>query len=85
MTELGTQKSAAASIRLDNQEEVKVEGFLNEAGQKQIRFSIWNQDEMVGRSLTLTEKELVALLEAAIQAGILSPDFIEGLQSFIVI
>lgn len=79
------KKLASASISLGN-EVGKIERLpINEAGQEQIRFSIWSQGKMLHRPLTLTEKELVALLQAAIQEGVLSRDFISALSSIIEI
>jgi hypothetical protein len=77
----GAKKLASASINLGN-EVGKIERLpINEDGQEQIRFSIWRQGKMLHRPLSLTEKELVALLQAAIKEGILSRDFIGELHS----
>lgn len=82
---VGAKKLASASISLGN-EVGKIERLpTKEAGQEQIRFSIWSQGKMLHRPLSLTEKELVALLQAAIQEGILSRDFISELHSVIEI
>ncbi len=72
---------AFASISQGN-EIVKIEKLsVNEAGQEQIRFSIWRQGKMLQRPLSLTQKELVTLLQAAIREGILSRDFTSELHS----
>jgi hypothetical protein len=72
---------AFASITQGN-ELVKIEKLpVNEAGQEQIRFSIWSQGKMLPRPLSLTQKELVTLLQAAIREGILSRDFTSELHS----
>ena len=81
----GAKKLTFASISLGN-EVGKIERLpINEAGQEQIRFSIWSQGKMLHHPLSLTEKELVALLQAAIQEGILSQNFISELHSVIEI
>lgn len=78
---VGAKKLASASIRLGNKVG-KIERLpINEDGQEQIRFSIWSQDKMLQRPLSLTEKELVILLQAAFKEGILSRDFIGALHS----
>jgi len=70
-----------ASISQGN-EIVKIEKLpVNEAGQEQIRFSIWSQGKMRPHPLSLTQKELVTLLQAAIREGILSRDFTSELHS----
>jgi len=70
-----------ASISQGN-EIVKIEKLpVNEAGQEQIRFSIWSQGKMRSHPLSLTQKELVTLLQAAIREGILSRDFTSELHS----
>ena len=77
----GAKKLVSASIRLGN-EVGKIEKLPIDAdGQEQIRFSLWNQDKMLQRPLRLTEKELVALLQAALREGVLSRDFIGELHS----
>jgi hypothetical protein len=82
----GAKKLASASnrstnIRLGN-ELGKIERLPVDAdGQEQIRFSIWSQGKMLHRPLSLTERELVALLQAAIKEGILSRGFIGELHS----
>ena len=45
------------------------------------RFSVWSQGKMLQRPLSLTQKELVNLLQAAIREGILSRDFTSELHS----
>ena len=77
----GSKKLASASISLGN-EVGKIERLpINEDGQEQIRFSIWSRGKMLQRPLSLTEKELVVLLQAAFKEGILSRDFIGELHS----
>ena len=72
---------AFASITQGN-EIVKIEKLpVNEAGQERIRFSVWSQGKMLQRPLSLTQKELVNLLQAAIREGILSRDFTSELHS----
>jgi len=78
----GSNRQAIASIRLAG-EELRVERLqAAENGQEQLRFSIWEQDRMLGDPLLLTEQELISLLQAAIQAGVLSSDFLSKLESF---
>ncbi len=82
---VSTKKLASTSINLGD-EVCKIERLpINEAGEEQIRFSIWSQGKMLPHPLDLTEKELVALLQAAIQEGILSRDCISELHSIIEI
>ena len=77
----GAKNLAYASINLGN-EVGKIERLPTAAdGRERIRFSLWSQGKMLQRPLSLTEKELVALLQAAIKAGILSRDFIGALHS----
>ena len=77
----GSKKLASASISLGS-EVGKIEKLpINEDGQEQIRFSIWSRGKMLHRPLSLTEKELVVLLQAAFKEGILSQDFIGELHS----
>lgn len=82
---LDAKKLASASINLGD-EVGKIERLpIEETGQVQIRFSVWSQEKMLQRPLSLTEKELVALLQTAIQEGILSQDFTSVLHSIIEI
>ena len=75
------KKLASASINLGN-EVGKIERLpINKEGQVKIRFSIWRQGNVLRRPLSLTEKELVTLLQAAIKDGILSRGFIGELHS----
>lgn len=76
-----------ASVSISLGKEVgKIERLpINEAGQEQIRFSIWSQGKMLHDPLSLTEEELISLLQAAIKGGILSGDFIRGLHLIIEI
>jgi hypothetical protein len=77
----GAKKLASASIYLGNKVG-KIERLpINKDGQEQIRFSIWSQGKMLQHPLSLTEKELVALLQAAIKEGVLSRGFIGELHS----
>ena len=77
----GEKKLASASISLGN-EVGKIERLpINEDEPVQIRFSMWSQGKMLHRPLSLTEKELVALLQTAIREGILSRGFIGELHS----
>ncbi len=46
-----------------------------------IRIACWDAGHTIFRPLVLTEKELVVLLQKAIRAGVLSPDFMKSLQS----
>lgn len=79
------KKLASVSISLGNKVG-KVERLpVDDAGQEQIRFSIWSQGKMLHDPLSLTEEELIALLQAAIKEGVLSRDFIRGLHLIIEI
>ncbi len=46
-----------------------------------IRVTCWDAGHTIFHPLVLTEKELAALLQKAIRAGVLSPDFMKSLQS----
>ena len=77
----GSKNLASTSISLGN-EVGKIERLPIAAdGRERIRFSMWSQGKMLQRPLSLTERELVALLQAAIKAGILSRDFIGELHT----
>ena len=77
----GAQKPVSASVNLGN-EVGKIERLPIDAdGQEQIRFSVWSQDEMLPRPLSLTEQELVVLVKAAFKEGVLSQQFIGELRS----
>jgi hypothetical protein len=79
------EKLNSVSIHLGN-EVGKIERLpINESGQEQIRFSIWSQGKMLEHPLSLTEEELIALLQTAIHEGILSRDFIRRLHLIIEI
>jgi hypothetical protein len=76
-----TKKPVSASVSLGN-EVGKIERLpIDVDGQEQIRFSVWSQDEMLPRPLSLTEKELVVLVKAAFKEGVLSQQFIGELRS----
>jgi hypothetical protein len=75
------QKPLSASVSLGN-EVGKIERLpIGVDGQEQIRFSVWSQDKMLPRPLSLTEKELVVLVKAAFKEGVLSQQFIGELRS----
>ncbi len=44
-----------------------------------VRISCWDQGHTLSHPLVLTEKELVTLLQKAIRAGVLSPNFLKNL------
>ena len=46
-----------------------------------IRISGWNKVKVASQPLDLDEKELIDLLQKAVRAGILSPDFVKDLSS----
>jgi len=48
---------------------------------QRLRLACWNQGKMLSRPPALTEPELVALLQKAVRAKILSPDFLKNLHS----
>ncbi|HWQ04250.1 MAG TPA: hypothetical protein VN452_02725 [Longilinea sp.] len=52
-----------------------------ENGKVKMRISGWSEDKAVSHPLELDEKELVDLLQKAVRAGILSPDFVKDLSS----
>ncbi len=52
-----------------------------ENGPVKIRISSWNQAKPATLPLDLDEKELIELLQKAVRAGILSPDFVKDLSS----
>lgn len=55
----------------------KVSATLTAPGQ--IRIGCWSQEHLLSSPLELAEEDLVNLLKGAVQAGILSPDFIKNL------
>jgi len=77
----GAKKPVSASVSLGNKVG-KIERLpIDVDGQEQIRFSVWSQDKMLPRPLSLTEKELVVLVKAAFKEGVLSQQFIGELRS----
>ncbi len=78
---INAEELACASLDLGNAV-AKIEKLrMSGSGQEQLRFSLWPQGEIQPCLLSLTEQELVILLQAAIRAGVLSPDLIDGLQA----
>ncbi len=71
------------SVTLDlGDSEGMIEKLLSkESGPARIRISCWNQGHQTTRPLDLSETQLVRLLQKAIRAGILSPEFINNLHS----
>ena len=69
----GDGKSSAAVERIRGKQSEREE----------IRFSSWSGTRMMPRALALPEAELLPLLEAAIQGGVFSPDFVEGLRGLL--
>jgi len=62
--------------------EGRIEKFLpKEAGPAKIRISCWSQGHPCSSPLDMSENELVNLLQRAIRAGILSPEFLKNLHS----
>jgi hypothetical protein len=53
---------------------------VKQADQVEIRFSSWEGTKMLPRALDLPEEELLPLLAAALQAGVFSETFTEGLR-----
>jgi hypothetical protein len=79
------KKLTSASINLGGDEGKIEKVLLKESGQEQIRLSLWSQGKMQRSPLSLSEQELVALLQAGIQEGVLSREFIVELHSVIEI
>lgn len=76
---------ASASIKLDG-DEVKIEKLLVKGTKQEIiRLSVWSQGELTESPPTLTEKELITLLQAGMREGILTPDFLAELRKVIEI
>ena len=83
----GTHKASFASI--DQGDRVvrleRLQAVVDEAGQEQVRISLWRQGEMLDGNFTLTEDELIRLLQAAIHDRVLSRGFWARLHSVIEI
>jgi hypothetical protein len=78
---VGTKKPVSASVSLGD-EVGKIERLPIDAdGQEHIRFSVWSQDKLLPRPLSLTEKELVVLVKAAFKEGVLSQQLLGELRS----
>ena len=63
-----------------------VEGRIEKLVQKgsgpaRIRISCWSESNLYSLPLDVSEKELISLLQKAIRAGILSPEFLNDLHS----
>jgi len=84
----GTHKASFASID-QGDKEVRLEKLqavvVDEAGQEQVRISLWSRGEMLDGNFTLTEDELISLLQAAIHDHVLSRGFWAKLHSVIEI
>lgn len=81
---VSSRKNPAASIPLGD-ETLTIERLpVDETGQEQIRFTVWSGGEM-HRPICLSEEELVALLQAAIEEHVVSLEFIAGLHRVIEI
>jgi hypothetical protein len=75
---------ATGSIAFDAANEGKIERILvKENGQEEIRFSWWKDGRMMMRPLDLTEKDLIELLQKAIEHNVLTPDFRAKLRSLL--
>jgi hypothetical protein len=74
-----SKKLRSVTINLGDSEGRIEETLPKETGPAKIRISCWNQ----GRSLPMdiSQNELVILLQKAIRAGVLSPEFLEDLHS----
>ncbi len=71
----------SVSINLGDSEGT-IEKLLRKQSEPQlIRISCWDSGHTLSHPLVLTEKELAALLQKAIRAGVLSPNFMKSLQS----
>jgi hypothetical protein len=59
--------------------EGRIEEILpDEHGPVKIRISGWDLDHTLSQPLDLTEDELVNILQMAVRAGIISPDFVKN-------
>ena len=67
----------SAAIELTNgSEEARIERlFVNDSKEEEIRFSWWRRGRLMPRPLDLNERDLLALLERAIDRKVLTPDF----------
>jgi hypothetical protein len=74
------QKLNSVSIDLGDGE-CRLEHVLSATGQEQLRLSLWSQGKMQRRPVSLSEQELIVLLQAAIRAGMLSRGFVGAFQS----
>lgn len=71
----------AVTINLGDSEGRIEELHPSETESAMIRISCWSQGESKSQPLDLSENELVTLLQKAIRAGILSPEFLMDLRS----
>jgi len=76
-----TVKLRSVTIHLGTSEGIIEEIPSIENGPIRIRISGWSQGKAVPIPLDLDEKKLIDLLQQAVRAGILSPDFAKELSS----
>lgn len=66
--------------------EMRIEKFMTKENEPaKIRISYWYQDLIRSAPMEISENELVVLLQKAIRAGVLSPEFLKNLHSDIEI
>jgi hypothetical protein len=53
---------------------------IKKTDREEIRFSRWEGAKLLPRALAIREEELLPLLEAAVRAGVFSPEFVGGLR-----
>ncbi len=72
-------KARYVSIFLGDAEGRIEEAPPSEVAPAQIRIGCWSQEHLLSGPLELSEDDLVNLLENAVRAGILSPNFVKNL------
>jgi hypothetical protein len=57
--------------------------YVKENGQEEIRFSWWREARLIPRPLDLPETELLELMRDAIDKGVFTPTFVNGLRNLV--
>ncbi len=76
-----SRKLHSVSIHLDAMEGRIEEIHPGEGWLLKLRVAAWDRDQSLAHPLELSEEELIDLLQKAIRAGILSPDFVKNLSA----
>jgi hypothetical protein len=57
--------------------------YVKETKQEEIRFSWWRDGRMIPRPLDLPENQLLELIGKAVDNGVFTPSFVEGLRRLV--